>query len=76
MLKFDIFDGYRTKGLKPVDCCENLFNEIFSISEDPLCQFGHIINGAIFNYPYTNTYLIVFAWMTGGGWNISLPKSP
>lgn len=67
MLKFDIFDGYRTKGLKPIDRSENLFDEIFSISEDPLCQFGNIVNGAIFNYPHTNTYLIVFAWMTSVG---------
>jgi hypothetical protein len=67
MIKFDIFDGYRTKGLKQFNQSNSLFEEIFSLSEDPLCQFGNIVNGVIFNYPNTNTYLIVFAWMTSVG---------
>ncbi|MBE9041653.1 hypothetical protein IQ235_12765 [Oscillatoriales cyanobacterium LEGE 11467] len=67
MLTFDLFEGYRTKGLKKLEEDESLFDELFSLSDDPLCEFGTIVNGVIFNYPKTNTYSIVFAWMTSVG---------
>ncbi|MDY6939650.1 MAG: hypothetical protein SWY16_18610 [Cyanobacteriota bacterium] len=67
MLTFDLFEGYRTKGIKQLENEESLFEELFSLSDDPLCEFGTIVNGVIFNYPKTNTYSIVFAWMTSVG---------
>ena len=67
MLIFDLFEGYRTKGIKQQEEEDSLFDELFSLSDDPLCEFGTIVNGVIFNYPKTNTYSIVFAWMTSVG---------